>query len=167
MRKQKFNFNLPSCFWPWYFKQKTAEWDLISFYLFCVVGNQKIWHKFRHWELASDLYSRYDVLHCFKTLPSFLNPLCLQPCKLKQDFEMGLNFELGIRRGQKQAEIKSPGVYNWPDLSKTTIFIFGRFYIIDFCMIFPLMLWTPPKDRFLHNRLASFTRLTKTYDTFN
>ena len=68
LRKPKFNFNLPSCFWPWYFKQKTAEWDLISFYLFCVVGNQKIWHKFRHQELASDLYSRYDVLHCFRTL---------------------------------------------------------------------------------------------------
>ena len=55
---------------------------------------------------------------------------------------MGLNFELGIRRGQKQAEIKSPGVYNRPDLSKTTIFIFGGFYNIDFCMIFLLMLWT-------------------------
>ena len=105
---------------------------------------------------------------CFSLFKnSSLNPLCLQPCKLKQDFEMGLDFELGIRRGQKQAEIKSPGVYNRPDLSKTTIFIFGRFYIIDFCMIFLLMLWTPPKDRFLHNRLASFTRLTKTYDTFN
>ena len=75
-------------------------------------------------------------------LLSFLNPLCLQPCKLKQDFEMGLNFELGIRRGQKQSEIKSLGVYNRPDLSKTTIFIFGGFYNIDFCMIFLLMLWT-------------------------
>ena len=38
--------------------------------------------------------------------------------------------------------MKSPGVYNRSDLSKTIIFIFGRFYIIDFCMIFPLMLWT-------------------------
>lgn len=111
------------------------------------------------------LSSVFLIKEKMKNLPGVL--IFLQPFKLKQDFEMGLNFELGIRREQKQAGIKSPGVYNRPDLSKTIIFIFGRFYIIDFCMIFPLMLWTPPKDRFLHNRLASFTRLTKTYDTFN